>query len=46
MEYNLNLGVNQILDLNDNNFNRLNKTIIRGINEILENTNIMIIYID
>lgn len=35
----------EILDLYDNNFNKLNKTIIRRVDDIPENTNIMMSYI-
>ncbi len=34
----------EILDLYDNNFNKLNKTIVRRVDEIPENTNIMLSY--
>lgn len=34
----------EILDLYDNNFKKLNKTIIRRVDEIPENTNIMLSY--
>jgi len=34
----------EILDLYDNNFNKINKTIIRRVDEIPENTNIMMSY--
>ena len=35
----------EVLDLYDNNFNKLNKTIIRRVDEIPENTNIMLSYV-
>ena len=34
----------EILDLYDNNFNKLDKTIIRRVDEIPNNTNIMLSY--
>ena len=34
----------EILDLYDNDFKKLNKTIIRRVDEIPENTNIMLSY--
>ena len=34
----------EILDLYDNNFNKLNKTMVRRVDEIPENTNIMLSY--
>ncbi len=35
----------EVLDLYDNNFNKLNKKIIRRVDEIPENTNIMLSYV-
>lgn len=35
----------EILDLYDNNFNKINKTIIRRVDEIPKNTNIMMSYV-
>ena len=35
----------EVLDLYDNNFNKLDKTVLRRIDEIPENTNIMMSYI-